>query len=127
MDVGQGEGQTVTMSVVELEIAALARDAIERSRPHLDARRVAYYVANFDEADPVVVFDVSGVLLLADGHHRIAAAIQLGRTRVLADVREGQRADALQFAVENAQKQRHLSRQEILDAIARRGRPGSAQ
>ncbi|NUP59645.1 MAG: ParB N-terminal domain-containing protein [Pseudarthrobacter sp.] len=126
MDGGGGADQTVHMSVMELEIAALARDSIERSRPLLDQGRVAYYVAHWAEAEPVVVFNVDGVLLLADGHHRVAAAMELGRTSVQAEVRTGERADALQFAIDHARKQRNLSRQEVLDAIARRGSPGAA-
>jgi hypothetical protein len=115
------------MSIVELGIAALDQDSIERSGPHLDPDRVAYYVAHFDEAAPVVVFDIDGLLLLADGHHRVAAAKRLGRTSVRAELRKGQRADALQFAIEHAREQRGMSRQEILDAIARRGRPGTGK
>ncbi|WP_427170532.1 ParB N-terminal domain-containing protein [Arthrobacter sp. 92] len=74
-----------------------------------------------DESTPVVVFSVSGNLLLADGHHRVAAAEQLGRSTVRAEVREGERGDALQFAIDLAQRQRSLSKQEVIDAIARRG------
>jgi hypothetical protein len=36
-------------------------------------------------------------------------------------VREGERGDALQFAIDLAQRQRSLSKQEIIEAIARRG------
>jgi ParB-like chromosome segregation protein Spo0J len=70
----------------------------------------------------VVVFNADGVLLLADGHHRVAAAQQLGRSTVRAEVRQGERRDALAFAVELAHKQRGLTDRQILDAIARRGR-----
>jgi len=74
-----------------------------------------------------VVFDVDGALLLADGHHRIAAAEQLGRSTVRADVRKGERRDALQFAIGLGQKQRGLTEGQIIDAIARRGqRPGQS-
>lgn len=109
------------MPIVNLWISDLAQDSIERSRPHLDPVRVSYYVEHMDDSDPVVVFNVDGTLLLADGHHRVAAAKQLGRTTIAADVRKGQRGDALQFAVELGQHQRGLTREKILDAIARRG------
>lgn len=123
MDGGTEAAQTGRMPIVELPIARLSRDSIERSRPHLDPDRVSYYVEHFDEATPVVVFDIDGELLLADGHHRIAAAETLGRTTVKADVRKGKRADALQFAIGLARQQRGLTEQAVLEAIARRGRP----
>ncbi|MGT2460788.1 hypothetical protein [Sinomonas atrocyanea] len=110
------------MPIVEIPIARLSPDSIERSRPHLDPERVSYYVEHFDEASPVVVFDIGGVLLLADGHHRLAAAQQLGRTSVKADLRRGQRAEALQFAIDLARQQRGITTQEVLEAISRRGR-----
>ncbi|MGO4385819.1 ParB/RepB/Spo0J family partition protein [Specibacter sp. RAF43] len=109
------------MPIIELSICDLAQDSIERSRPHLDPDRVSYYLKHLDESTPVVVFNVNGNLLLADGHHRLAAAQQLGRSTVRADVREGRRSDVLQFAIAVAQRQRGLSRQQVLDAIARRG------
>lgn len=109
------------MPRIDLPISELDRDSIERSRPHLDPDRVSYYLEHLDESAPVVVFSVNGSLLLADGYHRVAAAEQLGRSTVRADVREGERGDALQFAVGLAQRQRGLSKQEIIDAIARRG------
>ncbi|MEZ2389325.1 ParB/RepB/Spo0J family partition protein [bacterium RCC_150] len=113
------------MSIVELRISALSRESIERSQPHLNPDRVSYYREHADEITPLVVFDVDGVLLLADGHHRIAAAQQLGWTTVKAEIRKGQQSDALRFAVEHGKQQRGLSEQQIMDAIARRGQqPG---
>jgi uncharacterized protein (DUF1015 family) len=113
------------MPVIDLPIVDLVQDSLERSRKHLDPDQVSYYVAHLDESAPVVVFNVNGLLLLADGHHRVAAAVELGRSTVKADVREGQRSDALQFAVEHGQRQRGLTKEQILEAIARRGqRPG---
>ena len=113
--------QTGKMTILDLPISELEQDSIERSRPHLDPDRVSYYLEHLDESIPVVVFSVNGSLLLADGHRRVAAAEQLGRSTVRAEVREGERVDALQFAIDLAQRQRGLSKQEIIDAIARRG------
>jgi hypothetical protein len=115
------------MPIIDLPISDLVQDSIERSRPLLGPERVSYYLEHLDESGPVVVFNVDGLLLLADGHHRVAAAEELGRSTVRADVREGQRSDALQFAVGLGQQQRGLTKQQILDAIARRGqRPGTS-
>ena len=58
--------------------------------------------------------------LLADGYHRVAAAEQLGWTSVPADVRAGDRADALRFAVRLAQRQRGLTEDEAVATIVRR-------
>jgi len=114
--------QTGKVPIIDLPLSELEHDSIELSRPHLDPERVSYYLEHLDESTPVVVFNVDGHMLLADGHHRVAAAERLGRSTVKAEVREGGRKDALQFAIDLAQRQRGLSRQEIIDAIARRGK-----
>jgi hypothetical protein len=116
-----GMPETGKMPIIDLPISELEQDSIERGRPHLSPDRVSYYLEHLDESTPVVVFSVNGSLLLADGHHRVAAAEQLGRITVRAEVREGERGDALQFAIDLAQRQRGLSKQEIIEAIARRG------
>ncbi|MBT2596418.1 ParB/RepB/Spo0J family partition protein [Arthrobacter sp. ISL-72] len=109
------------MPVVSLSIAELAQDPIDRSRPYLDPERVSYYVDHLDDSTPVVVFDIDGALLLADGYHRVEAAKQLGRTTIAAEVRQGQRSDALQFAIDMAQRQQAPTKNQIFDAIAQRG------
>ena len=48
----------------------------------------------------MVVFDTPEGPLLADGHHRLAAAGRLGRKTVEAEVRAGSRQDALRYAAE---------------------------
>jgi ParB-like chromosome segregation protein Spo0J len=53
-----------------------------------------------DDLPPVVVFDTPEGPLLADGHHRLAAAGRLGRKTVEAEVRAGSRQDALRYAAE---------------------------
>jgi hypothetical protein len=112
------------VGITEVPIAELAQEPIDRTRAHLDPDRVAFYAAHPDTAPPVTVFDVDGTLLLADGYHRVAAAQRLGRTTVRAEVRRGQRADALRFAVDRAREQRGLSEEEILAAIWSRSSPG---
>jgi hypothetical protein len=85
------------MPLVEVRISDLAQEPIERSRARLDPERVSYYLEYPDDASPVVVLDVGGILLLADGHHRGAAAEQLGRSTLRAEGRKGRRRDALQL------------------------------
>lgn len=100
------------MAVVEVGIVDL-----QRSRGRLDHQRVAHYADHLDEEPPVTVFVIDGRLLLADGHHRVAAAERLGRTRVRADVRDGTRHDALEYAVEQVRRQRGITRAAALAAI----------
>jgi hypothetical protein len=51
------------------------------------------------EFPPVVVFFDGAEYWLADGFHRIIAAEELGLVEISADVREGDRRDAILFAV----------------------------
>ena len=46
---------------------------------------------------PVTVYEVDGRWVLADGFHRHAAAVMLGRRSIPAEVREGSMAEALDF------------------------------
>lgn len=64
----------------------------------VDESRVEYYVKHLDEADPIVVFRNSIETVLADGHHRVIAASRLGRLTIEADVRPGDRWDALRYS-----------------------------
>jgi hypothetical protein len=114
------------MTFVEVAIADLAQEPIRQSDAHLDLERVAFYADHLADSAPVVVYDIEGCLLLADGYHRVAAARQLRRTVISADVRKGTRADALRFAADLARQQRGLPKEQILAAIMRRadGRTG---
>lgn len=67
-------------------------------RERMDAPTIRAYSEVFDQLPPVVVFDTGQGYLLADGFHRISAAQLLGRSEVDADVRQGNREDALEFA-----------------------------
>jgi hypothetical protein len=113
------------MAVVEVNIGDLLQGPIEASRPHLDPERVDYYCANLDRATPVTVFDSGDGLLLADGYHRVAAAQRVGRTTIRADVRRGNRSEALHFAIDLAKQQRNLTEKQAIDAIRRRSEPTS--
>lgn len=103
-----------------LEITSLLPEPIATSKPHLDPERVAWYLGHLDEAEPVTVFDLDEGLLLVDGHHRVEAAQRLGRRTLKADVRPGNREDALDFAVALAKNQRGISAEVALDAIKAR-------
>lgn len=99
--------------MTRIPIAALT---IERS--HLDAETVRRYAAQ-SAVPPVVVFKTEEGFVVADGHHRIAAAVDRGDSLIDADVRDGSRADALAFALDLAAA-RGVDREAALAAIMRR-------
>ena len=87
---------------------------------HLDRERVRRYAALSSEAPPIVVFRAPEGLVLADGHHRVAAARERGATTIAADVRDGTRADALRFAVRQGAAESGLPEAEVLARVLRR-------
>jgi ParB-like chromosome segregation protein Spo0J len=87
---------------------------------HLDAQRVEMYRRSIDRLPPVVVFETEGGLLLADGHHRLAAAVAEGRETIEAEVRHGTRHDALAYAVTVGAAQKDMSPEEVRERIHRR-------
>jgi ParB-like nuclease domain len=106
--------------VPRVSIAEVLAHPLVDAAAHLDPHRVERYG---DAAGaPVVVFETPEGLLLADGHHRVAAARVRGETEVEADVRPGSRADALRYAAVTGAAQRGISVEEALGRIA--GRSG---
>lgn len=102
-DDGIASEATKTPKVEQVLLASITRD------PELNARasgvnkgvvkEYATALASGAAFPPVVVFkDVKGKLWLADGFHRCAAAELAERTEILAEIREGDRKDALVFA-----------------------------
>ena len=70
----------------------------------------------------MVVFQTEDGLLLADGYHRVAAARLRGAETIGAEVLRGTRAEALQYAVERAAKQRHITLEQALERVRQRAR-----
>jgi hypothetical protein len=112
------------MPHVDVAIADPVQEPMRRGRGHLHSERVADYLHHLDQSPPVTVFDINRHLLLADGHHRVHAAQQLGRNTIKAVVRRGSRGDALRFAIDLAREQGGLSEEEALAAIERRADRG---
>jgi hypothetical protein len=82
---------------------------------HLDWTLVERYGEILDQLPPIVVFDTSDGLLVADGYHRIQAAKRRGDQMIDAAVTQGSRQDALEYAARiNA-----ISREELLAHIRR--------
>lgn len=70
-----------------------------QARAAADAEAIAEYQEVLDDLPPVLlVRDKKGVLWIADGRHRITAAVNAGRTEVLARVKRGTYFDAFRAA-----------------------------
>jgi ParB-like nuclease domain len=96
--------------MAQLPVEQLLKSSLVDPRRHLELDRVQRYSKLLDELPPVTVFRLEDqTLLLADGYHRLAAAQQAGRSTVKAEIREGTRADAMQFATKVAARERGIS------------------
>src|SRR5437667_11829090 len=76
-------------SMVRLKIVDILETSPVDPEGHLDPERVEGYRRSIDLLDPVVVFETEDGLLLADGYHRIAAAVREGRATIEGEVRKG--------------------------------------
>jgi ParB-like chromosome segregation protein Spo0J len=107
--------------MTDVRIADLLANTLVDPQAHLDPQRVAQYAA-LGSVAPVVVFETEDGLLLADGYHRVAAARLSGADTIDADVRAGSRKDALDYAVEHAARQRHITLEQALERVRKRVR-----
>jgi ParB-like chromosome segregation protein Spo0J len=105
--------------MTRLKIAEIRAASPVDPERHLDAERVEHYRRSIDDLAPVAVFDTDDGLLLADGYHRVAAALKEGRETVEAEVRAGSRHDALVYAAAVGAAQRGLSPDEVKEHILR--------
>lgn len=85
--------------------------------------KVTEYAAGWEggaSLAPVDVFDVSGILYIADGFHRLAAARQLKHTAILATVHSGTLDDARRFSASANLENRslNLSKHDKFHALA---------
>jgi hypothetical protein len=85
------------MNILEIPLDDLVLDPSLNLRDRLDDFTVERYADSWDRLPPITVFDVDGRLVLADGFHRHAAAVMLGKRTIRAEVREGTFTDALDF------------------------------
>lgn len=83
-----------------------------QARERMSSETIAEYKADMLDGDkfpPVTLYDDGKTLWLADGYHRVAAALQLELTHINADVHPGTRRDAM-FAAINANAKHGLRR-----------------
>ena len=86
----------------KVEIVKLERDGLQ-TRVGIDERTVAEYVEAMEAGASfpavTVYLDTAGKYYLADGFHRVEAAVRMGVKRILAHVVPGERIDALKHAL----------------------------
>src|SRR4051794_11643648 len=85
------------MDIRELPLDDLVLDPSLNLRDRLDDFTVERYAEAWQRLPPVTVYEVEGQWLLADGLHRHAAAVILGKKTIRAEIREGTVDDALDF------------------------------
>lgn len=86
---------------MKIKIAELKKDGLQ-TRVALDERTVADYADAMREGaefQPVMVFEESGIMWLADGFHRVEAATRAGQAYIEATVTSGKFVDALKYAL----------------------------
>jgi len=85
------------MDVRNVALDDLVLDPNLNLRDRLDDFTVERYAEAWERMPPITVFDVDQRWLVADGFHRHAAAVMLGKRTIPAEVREGSFNDALDF------------------------------
>jgi hypothetical protein len=85
------------MEIRELPLDDIVLDQNLNLRDRLDDFTVERYAEAWQRMPPVTVFEVDDRWLMADGFHRHAAAVLLGRRTIPAEIRKGTMADALDF------------------------------
>ena len=85
------------MNIREVRLDDLVLDPNLNLRDRLDDFTVERYADSWERLPPIVAFEVEGRLLVADGFHRHAAAVMLGKRKIPAEIRTGTFAEALDF------------------------------
>lgn len=85
------------MNIRELPLDELVLDPTLNLRDRLDDFTVERYAESWDRLPPITVYEVDGRWLVADGFHRHASAIALGRRTIPAEIVAGTFEDALDF------------------------------
>jgi ParB-like chromosome segregation protein Spo0J len=85
------------MKIREIPLDDLVLDPNLNLRDRLDDFTVERYADSWDRLPPITVYDVDDRLLVADGFHRHAAAVMLGKRTIRAEIVEGSFTDALDF------------------------------
>jgi ParB-like chromosome segregation protein Spo0J len=85
------------MDIRDVPLEDIILDSKLYLRDHLDQDTVERYADAWNRLPPVVIYEVRGRWLLADGFHRHAAAVMLKLKKVPAEIRKGTMDEALDF------------------------------
>jgi len=110
----------IKMEIKKFALNEIVVDSSLNIREKLDEETIERYMECFEQLPPVVVFDIAEGYLLADGFHRIEAAKRLGLDEIEAEIRQGTRQNAEEFAaLANLQHGKPLTRAERRKAVER--------
>jgi hypothetical protein len=85
------------MKIREIALDDLVLDPNLNLRDRLDDFTVERYADSWDRLPPITVYQIDDRMLVADGFHRHAAAVMLGKRTIRAEIIEGTFTDALDF------------------------------
>jgi hypothetical protein len=85
------------VKIREVPLDDLVLDPNLNLRDRLDDFTVERYADSWDRLPPITVYKVDDRLLVADGFHRHAAAVMLGKRTIRAEIIDGTITDALDF------------------------------
>src|SRR6476646_4007220 len=85
------------MDIRNVALDDLVLDPNLNLRDRLDDFTVERYAEAWDRLPPITVYEVDDRWLVADGFHRHAAAVMLGKRTVPVEIRIGSFSDALDF------------------------------
>ncbi len=85
------------MKIREIPLDDLVLDQNLNLRDRLDDFTVERYADSWERLPPITVYNVDERLLVADGFHRHAAAVMLGKRTIRAEIIDGTFTDALDF------------------------------
>lgn len=75
----------------------------------------------------MVVFETEDGLFLADGYHRMVAALRESRETIEAEIRLGSGTDALEYAAAARARQRGITPEEVKEHTIRRYGCGTSE
>jgi hypothetical protein len=96
-DICDGNAGAAAMDIRNVALNDLILDQNLYLRDRLDDFTVERYADSWDRLPPITIYDVEGKMLIADGFHRHAAAVMLGKRTIPAEVRVGTFTEALDF------------------------------
>ena len=92
-----GNVGAAAMDIRNVPLNDLVLDPNLNLRDRLDDFTVERYADSWDRLPPITVYEIDGKWLVADGFHRHAAAVMLGKRTIPAEIRVGTFTDALDF------------------------------